>query len=137
MKAAMAIVIIIGLGIVYGIVNTSDPIGKALLTALLFPVVITIITITVKVIKKENRIKCLKIKYPDEELYQKILHGYFWQGQTEDQLRDSIGKPCEIDRKVMKTKTTEIWKYDWRRRNSYGLKITLENGYVAGWFKKG
>ena len=61
---------------------------------------------------------------------------HFWQGQTEEQLLDSLGKPKDIDQKVLKTKTKEIWKYNETGKNRYALKITLENGKVVGWDQK-
>lgn len=75
-------------------------------------------------------------KYKDSELVDKLLQGYIWQGQTEEQLKDSVGAPLDIDQKILKTKKKEIWKYSPTGRNRYGLKITLENGVVVGWDKK-
>ncbi len=86
--------------------------------------------------KKKRRLSYLRDKYEDEELVQKILQGYFWQGQSEEQLRDSLGAPIDVDHKVLKTKTREIWKYQHQGANRFGLRITVENGYVTGWDKK-
>lgn len=72
-------------------------------------------------------------KYGDEALVDKLMHGMFWQGQPKGQLLDSLGKPLDIDQKVFKTKTKEIWKYNETGKNRYALKITLENGEVVGW----
>lgn len=86
--------------------------------------------------KKEQRLQQLRERYNDEELVQKIFNGYFWEGQPEDQLIDSLGQPVEVDRKVLKTKIKEIWKYNHLGANRFGLRITVENGYVIGWDKK-
>ncbi|WP_334223884.1 hypothetical protein [Thiosocius teredinicola] len=86
--------------------------------------------------KKEKRLSALREKYDDEKLVQKIFEGYFWQGQPEGQLVDSLGQPVEVDRKVLKTKTKEIWKYNHMGGNRFGLRVTVENGYVVGWDKK-
>ena len=60
----------------------------------------------------------------------------FWQGQTPSQLLDSIGNPVDIDKKVMKTKTKKVWKYNETGKGRYGLRITLEDGEVVGWDNK-
>ncbi len=78
----------------------------------------------------------LTLKYKDEQLVEDLLDETFWQGQTEEQLRDSLGEPLDIDQKVLKTKTKEIWKYQQTGKNRYALKITLENGVVVAWDQK-
>lgn len=75
-------------------------------------------------------------KYEDEAVVQRIMNGEFWENQTAEQLRDALGKPEAIDRKTMKTKSREVWKYQHRGANRYGLRITLENGLVSGWDQK-
>jgi hypothetical protein len=60
----------------------------------------------------------------------------FWQGQTQEQLLDSLGRPADTDTKVLKTKTKEIWKYNRVGKNRFGLRVTVENGVVVGWDKK-
>ena len=75
-------------------------------------------------------------KYRNTTLVDKIMQGMFWQGQPASQLIDSLGKPLDIDQKVLKTKTKEVWKYNETGKNRYALKITLENGEVVGWDKK-
>ncbi len=75
-------------------------------------------------------------KYGDEKLVDRLMKGMFWQGQLKGELIDSIGKPLDIDQKVLKTKTKEVWKYNKTGKNRYGLKVTLENGEVVGWDKK-
>jgi hypothetical protein len=56
--------------------------------------------------------------------------------QTPEQLIDSIGRPVDIDRKIMKTKTKEVWKYNQTGRGRFALRIILEDGVVIGWDKK-
>ena len=60
----------------------------------------------------------------------------FWQGQTAEQLIDSLGRPEDIDQKILKTKKKEIWKYNHQGGNRYGLRITLDNDHVVGWDQK-
>jgi hypothetical protein len=86
--------------------------------------------------KKQKRLQYLRDKYHDEEVVQKIMAGFFWQGQSEEQLKDAIGHPVEVDRMVLKTKTKEIWKYHKQGVNRFGLRLTVENGLVVGWDKK-
>ena len=86
--------------------------------------------------KKADRLAYLRQKYQDESVVQKIAAGYFWQGQTEEQLIDSIGRPIATDNKVLKSFVRETWKYNQVGRNRYGLRITLENGHVTGWENK-
>lgn len=82
---------------------------------------------------KEKR---LMEKYKDEALVEKLMKGTYWQGQTEGQLKDSLGKPSDIQRQVLKTKTKETWKYHKTGNNRYDLKIFLEDGVVIGWDEK-
>lgn len=86
--------------------------------------------------KKKKRLEYLRSKYHDEEIVQKIIGGFIWQGQSEAQLKDSMGDPVAIDRAVLKTKTKETWKYNQQGVNRFGLRVTVENGYVIGWDKK-
>lgn len=75
-------------------------------------------------------------KYNDQEIVDRVIKGYFWQGQTQEQLIDSMGYPSAKDNKVLKSAVREIWKYHERGKHRYGLKITVENGLVVGWDKK-
>jgi uncharacterized protein YlbG (UPF0298 family) len=80
--------------------------------------------------------KRLMEKYGDTELVSKLMSKMFWEGQTAEQLTDSLGSPRAVDRKVMKSKVREIWKYNQTSRARFGLRITLENDIVIGWDKK-
>ncbi len=75
-------------------------------------------------------------KYGNTETAQRIIDKTIWQGETDAQLRDSLGAPTDIDQKVLKTKSKAIWKYHHRGGNRYGLRITVENGMVVGWDEK-
>lgn len=102
---------------------------------LLVCVAIITIAVYVRYAKKQKRLAYLRSRYA-EDVVQKIYHGYFWQGQTEDELLDSLGGPVEVDHKVLKTMRREVWKYNRTGANRFALRITVENGYVAGWDKK-
>ncbi|MCE9609526.1 MAG: hypothetical protein K8R23_04885 [Chthoniobacter sp.] len=72
-------------------------------------------------------------RYGDPEVARRIMRGVLWQGETAEQLRESLGTPADTDEKVLKTKTKEIWKYRPTKRNRFGLKVTLDDGIVTGW----
>lgn len=64
---------------------------------------------------------------------ERILAKTIWVGESQDQLRASLGDPLDVDQKVLKTKKREIWKYGSLGGNRYSTRITLENGVVSGW----
>lgn len=94
-----------------------------------------------KIIWKRRKYKkwvtYLREKYSnDMDVVNAILGEKFWQGQSSDQLLDSLGNPDAIDRQVLKTKTKEVWKYHETRKNQYALRVMLEKDRVVGWDKK-
>ena len=85
----------------------------------------------------EERRQQLLSKYGgDERLVARIMGREIWQGQSHEQLRDSIGAPVDTDEKVMKKARREVWKYHQTGVNRFGLRITLEDGVVVGWDQK-
>lgn len=78
----------------------------------------------------------LRRKYGDDSVVNAIMRKAYWQGQTEEQLIDALGRPQDIDEKVLKTKRKEIWKYHSLGANRYALRVTLEQGLVVGWDDK-
>ena len=84
-----------------------------------------------------QRRKHLIEKYGDAEIARRMMKGIIWQGETREQLLESLGKPVDSDEKVLKTKTKEIWKYRRTARNRFGLKVTLDDGVVVAWEKNG
>lgn len=91
-----------------------------------------------KALEKEQerlrlRIEFYTKKYGDRQVGTRIAMGHVWQGETADQLRDSMGAPEDVDQKVMKAKIREVWKYRRTGVNRYAVKITLENDVVVGW----
>lgn len=84
----------------------------------------------------DQRTVYLKQKYNNAATVEAILEGKVWESMTEEQLIDSIGKPEAIDHKQMKRKSRDVWKYQHRGGSRYGLRITIENGLVAGWDSK-
>lgn len=86
--------------------------------------------------KRQQHLAYLRSKYRDEALVQRIVQRRFWEGQTQEQLRDSLGAPVAIDKKLLKTMTREVWKYRPSGVNRYRLRITIDNGRVVGWDQK-
>lgn len=84
----------------------------------------------------EQRVAYLLEKYGDESIVSSILSGDIWQGQTADQVRDTLGEPIDTDSDVLKTKVKEVWKYRQFGVNRYGLRVKLENDLVVGWEEK-
>lgn len=86
--------------------------------------------------KKQQRLAYLRGKYGDDKVVQLIFDGRIWQGQTAEQLQDSLGAPVDVDEKLLKTKSKYVFKYHHRGANRYGLRVTVENGIVVGWDQK-
>ncbi len=129
----IAFALIIGLPI-YGISKIFETAGWVI-PSLIIVGVLALIALY-KHNKKQQRLAYLCEKYKDETIAQKIYDGYFWEGQTSEQLLASLGNPEAVDNKLLKTKTKEIWKYNRQGVNRFALRITVENGYVVGWDKK-
>lgn len=83
--------------------------------------------------KREQR---LMAKYNDSEVVKLIMTKSYWQGQTSEQLIESIGQPVDIEKKVLKSKTKETWKYHQVRKGQFGLRVMLEDNVVIGWEQK-
>jgi hypothetical protein len=74
----------------------------------------------------------LKEKYGnDMDVVNAILGEKFWQGQSSEQLLDSLGKPDAIDRQVLKTKIKEVWKYQETRKNRCWVKTVIKHEYPS------
>jgi len=97
--------------------------------------VVLALIVTIAIWGYRQRRKHLVEKYGDEEIAHRMMRGVIWQGETREQLLESLGKPMDIDEKVLKTKSKEIWKYRQTARNRFGLKITLDDGVVVSWEK--
>ncbi|WP_394752272.1 hypothetical protein [Crenothrix sp.] len=111
---------------------------EMIIIAVLLIICMFIIRMIWRFYQHKKWISYLKNKYDNDMLVvDAIVDRQFWTGQTSEQLIDSIGRPIVIDRKILKTRTKEIWKYYKIRKDQYALKITLEDGYVVGWDDKG
>lgn len=125
--------IIIGLPI-YGVSMLGESVGWGVLAGSLVAIIVVVIWYKATQTKKKRA--ALMSKYQDSELVEKLMGRSFWQGQTSDQLMDSLGSPEDVDEKILKTKKKEIWKYNHQSGNRYGLRITLDNDIVVGWDQK-
>jgi|SRR6185437_8054081 len=85
------------------------------------------------VASRAQRRKALLEKYGNEDLVERLMRREVWEGQTSEQLLDSRGNPETIDNKVLKTKTTNTWKYNRIGRGQYAIRIIVENNIVVGW----
>ncbi len=84
-------------------------------------------------LKRTLRKRYLTNKYNDSELVSRIITGSVWEGQTEDQLLDSLGRPVGVDEEILKTKSKYVWKYGPNGKNRFRLRVMIENGTVVGW----
>ena len=125
--------VVIGLPI-YWISQLGESVGWVPL--ILIVVVIIGFFVWYQVEKTKKRPAALMLKYKDKEIVESLMNQSFWQGQTADQLIDSLGSPEDIDQKILKTKKKEVWKYNHQGANRYGLRITLDNDSVVGWDQK-
>ena len=106
------------------------------ITPVVLIVGLIVATVLYKRKKHNDRVWYLTEKYNDQAIVDRIIAGYFWQGQTEEQLIDSIGHPLSKDSKVLKSVVRQVWKYNQLGKNRYGLRVTVENGFVVGWDNK-
>ena len=125
--------VVIGLPI-YWISQLGESVGWVPL--ILIVVVIIGFFVWYQVEKTKKRRAALMLKYKDKEIVESLMNQSFWQGQTADQLIDSLGSPEHIDQKILKTKKKEVWKYNHQGANRYGIRITLDNDSVVGWDQK-
>jgi len=92
--------------------------------------------LTIQRWRATRRRAALMARYGDADIVDAILARKVWQGQTPEQLVDSIGRPVEVDQKVLKTKVKETYKYDQNGKNRFAFRVFLENGHVVGWESK-
>ena len=72
-------------------------------------------------------------RYGDEGVVDDLLNQVLWEGETAQQIRDSLGEPQEVDALPRQTKKKEIWKYGHEGGNRYRLRVTLDDDVVASW----
>ena len=107
-----------------------------IVACVIFVVGIIAFGIWYKAHRRAVRIAYLRNKYGDEQTVQRILRANYWQGQTAEQLRDSLGEPASVDGGLLKTRKREVWKYHPTGKNRYRLRITLDDDVVADHFQR-
>lgn len=75
---------------------------------------------------KARRVGRLREKYGDESIVERILKKQYWNGQTDEQLRDSLGAPDAVEEQMMITRCRRVWSY-----GDGNLRITLDDGVVV------
>ncbi len=130
---AVGSLVVVGLTI-WIISRLAATVGIAALVVMFIVAVIAIVLY--KRSQHNRRIEYLTNKHADALVVQKILAKELWEGQTAEQLADSIGHPAGVDTKHMATRKREIWKYKPTGKNRYGLRITLDDDVVTGWDQK-
>jgi len=88
------------------------------------------------ILRVQRRGSLLK-KYGDVDDVERIMARFMWVGQSEEQLRDSLGAPSAVDQRVLATKVKETWKYHPTGKSRYGLRVFLDDGIVVGWKQAG
>jgi hypothetical protein len=134
-----ALAVLFGIGIIVAVPilvaqKTVDTLGPIPTTVAAVLIVGTIVLVLVQ--RRRARRAYLLSKYGDPHIVGLIMQKRFWEGQTRDQLLDSIGRPAAIDDLLLKTKKKEIWKYSKDGRNRYKLRVTLEGDVVVGWNRR-
>lgn len=120
--------------VLLGISKVVDSFG--VVAVVLGCVAVLLAIVSYKARQRAVRLAHLRGKYGNEEIVQAIIHRKFWQGQTSDQLLESLGNPKDVDHKLLATRKREVWKYNQSGVNRYRLRVTLDNDIVAGWDQK-
>ncbi len=131
--ASVIILVVLGL-VIWTISSIVQSVGTS--SAISLSILCVVCAIGYKYSKYKARVGYLRSKYSNEEVVQNILRHRFWLGQTAEQLVESLGRPQDIDNKLLKTRKREVWKYNRRGVNRYGLRITLDDDVVCTWDQK-
>lgn len=132
-SSAIAWLLVICLPI-YGVYKIGEETGWGSIAAVTAATIAALLLI--RAVSRNRRRRQLMEKYGDEKVVSWIMNRSFWQGQTAEQLRDSLGNPVDIDESVFKSKTKEVWKYHQTGKNRFRLRVTLEDSRVVGWDQK-
>ncbi|MGA8087666.1 MAG: hypothetical protein WCA10_10190 [Terracidiphilus sp.] len=132
-NSAFGILILLAV-IVWAFLAIRDSVGFVFPIAVIVGIIVLIVLHSKQ--KQKKRIEFLTSKYGDPTIVDHIFNHRYWQGQTAEQLMDSLGNPHGVDRKLLKTLKREVWKYNPRGVNRYALRITLDNDVVSNWDHK-
>lgn len=65
-----------------------------------------------------------------------VMAGRIWQGQTAEMVIEALGRPVDVDERVLNAQMSQVWKYRPLGHNRYGLRVFIDNGVVVGWESK-
>ena len=130
----LLIVIAIIAWAIQGAKKVDEVVGAPMLIGV--PLAILVIWILARVINRRAWRAELLAKYGDKGVVNQIMRRGIWQGQTSEQLIDSLGPPVAMDENVLRKCVRRTWKYHQTGLNRFALRITLENDVVIGWDKK-
>lgn len=82
--------------------------------------------------RARERRDALVLKY-GAEVADQIIRGAIWDGETEEQLRESLGEPHVKDFARIENGKREVWKYNHVAAGKFRLRVTVENGIVVAW----
>ncbi len=128
-SALLGIAILAG-GSVWVVNKITDTVGLA--TLITIPSLLVACVVFYLVRKRAARLAYLRGKYGDEMIVQRIMRQQFWEGETVEQLQDSLGNAPSVDRDLLKSKKREVWKYLPNGKGRYRLRITLDQDVVVG-----
>jgi hypothetical protein len=83
----------------------------------------------------QRRVRLLA-RYNDPQAVEMIMQKRIFEGMTVAQLHEAWGKPVAIDERVLKTKTTQVYKYHQFGKNRFHDRVKVEDGIVVGWEQK-
>lgn len=127
-SALIALIIIMGLPI-WIVSKITDNIGAGAFITCIVVVLAAVIFYFIR--KRAARLAYLRAKYGDDNIVRRIMERKLWQGQTMDQLLDSIGRPPSIDSNLLKTRKREVWKYQPSGKGRYRTRVTLDDDVVV------
>ena len=107
-----------------------------LITVVMLGLGVTSAVVFIRFKQRAARRTQLLAKYGDQTTVERIMKNLYWQGQTQEQLLDSLGHPLSIDNHLLKTKERQTWKYQRTGKNRYSLRFTLEDRIVVGWIDR-
>jgi hypothetical protein len=127
-SALITLAIIVGLPL-WAISKITDSIGAGAFITSIIVIITAIIFYFIR--KRAKRLAYLRAKYSDEAVVQRIMGRKLWQGQTTEQLLDSVGRPPSIDSNLLKTRKREVWKYHPSGKGRYRTRVTLDDDVVV------
>lgn len=92
-----------------------------------------VVLVAFNMVKDARRRSKLLTKYQNKVIVDAIMGRSVVKGMSALQVQESLGRPEDVDEKVLKTKTISVYKYGRIRSNQYKIRINLEDNFVVGW----